>query len=302
MGDSRMKHNMLSQMKIAAGLLFLLSTMHGCGETVEESNEETEGVFDALTYNVAGLPQGISSSDPASYTPMISPLLNAFDLVLVQEDFVYHRDLKRDSEHLYESEPKDPIARIMADGLNRFSDFPFDTLYREQWADCYGTAEGGNVTGAGDCLAEKGFSVARTTLAPGVEIDVYNHHAEAGGGTEDDAIRAAGFEQLTAYIQANSAGQAILIAGDTNLSRDDEQDGPVLQKFMADNQLQDACTVLACEVDKIDRFFFRNNEHVTLTPISWRIADEFVTDEGQALSDHVAIHVEFRWESVLRAP
>src|SRR5690606_27992207 len=41
----------------------------------------TEGTFDALTYNVAGLPVGLSSSQPDINTPYISPLLNAYDLV-----------------------------------------------------------------------------------------------------------------------------------------------------------------------------------------------------------------------------
>ncbi len=63
------------------------------------------GVLQVLTYNVAGLPQGISSSNPATNTSQISPKLNAYDLVLVQEDFWYHADLARDAHHAYQTPP-----------------------------------------------------------------------------------------------------------------------------------------------------------------------------------------------------
>jgi hypothetical protein len=39
------------------------------------------GTFSVLTYNVAGLPLGFSSSSPEVNTVQISPRLNAFDLV-----------------------------------------------------------------------------------------------------------------------------------------------------------------------------------------------------------------------------
>ena len=45
------------------------------------------GTFLMLTYNVAVLPDSLSSSHPSEYTPQISPLLNAYDVVVVQEDF-----------------------------------------------------------------------------------------------------------------------------------------------------------------------------------------------------------------------
>src|SRR5688572_5820705 len=45
------------------------------------------GTIRFLTYNVAGLPEGVSKSHPAANTPLMSPLLNDFDLVVVQEDF-----------------------------------------------------------------------------------------------------------------------------------------------------------------------------------------------------------------------
>ena len=43
--------------------------------------------FTTLSYNVAGLPQEISKAQPREHIPLISPLLNDFDVVLTQEDF-----------------------------------------------------------------------------------------------------------------------------------------------------------------------------------------------------------------------
>ena len=75
----------------------------GCTAELEQS----EVTVSVLSYNVAGLPAGISSSEPDVNTPIISPLLNDYDIVLVQEDFIYHRDLARDAEHTFHSEEKE---------------------------------------------------------------------------------------------------------------------------------------------------------------------------------------------------
>ena len=56
--------------------------------------EEMEGSFNILSYNVGGLPEIISSSTPSKYTKLISPKLNDFDVVNVQEDFLYNSTLQ----------------------------------------------------------------------------------------------------------------------------------------------------------------------------------------------------------------
>jgi hypothetical protein len=154
------------------------------------SDVEMSGELTALTYNVAGLPQGLSGSNPAMNTPLISPLLNDYDLVLVQEDWlaptpnntgfnVYHDLLAAEARHPHHSTPmpvplgQNPIrpSALLSDGLNEFSNFPFGETTRVMWEGCFG-ALGANDGGASDCGALKGFSVAVHTLAPGVEVDV----------------------------------------------------------------------------------------------------------------------------------
>ena len=84
------------------------------------------------------------------------------------------------AQHAYRSEPMTHSLALMADGLNWFSRFPFSWIHRVRWAQC-----NGYLGAASDCMADKGFSFGELTLAPGVSVDVYNLHAEAGGSERD---------------------------------------------------------------------------------------------------------------------
>lgn len=280
--------------------------------------EEQSGELLALTYNVAGLPDILSDSEPAINTPFISPLLNDYDLVLVQEDWltpdpnpsdlvVYHDLLAAEALHPYQSvpmpipfgtDPKRPQA-VLSDGLNRFSQTEFGELTKVRWEDCFGsfdTKDGG----AADCLAIKGFSVARHVLAPGIEVDIYNLHGEAGGTDADQALSAAGFEQLATFVNEHSAGRAVILGGDTNLHNDPgEPDEAVWDGFQATTGVIDVCTVVDCGADdtQIDKFAFRSSENLTIEPLSHSFEREkFVRPTDQApLSDHDALAVRFRW-------
>lgn len=282
---------------------------------------ERTGQFRALTYNVAGLPEPLSGSEPSINTPEISPLLNAYDLVLVQEDWaipdpppgppfdqfeLYHHLLVADVTHPYLSEPKpiplgtDPArpTALLSDGLNRMSRFPFGELTRVMWPSCFGgldTSDGG----AGDCLAQKGFSVARTELTPGVEVDVYNLHAEAGNTETDIPMRAEDFEVLAEFIDTYSAGRAVIVGGDYNLHTDRPHDAEIFDDFRDATGLADVCEVVDCGADlhRIDKFTFRSGGGVTLEPLTHRFErDVFVREsDGEPLSDHDALAVDFAW-------
>jgi len=272
------------------------------------------GEFLALSYNVAGLPDSLSGSIPSLYTPIISPLLNGYDLVLVQESWqtpdpnplaplrVYHELLVADADHPYKSDPApaplglDPNrpSALVSDGLNRFSQFPFDPATRAAWEGCFGELDNG-----ADCLAQKGFSVARTTLATGVTLDIYNLHMEAGNGPEDEQVRDDGVTQLSDFLNAFSAGEAIIVGGDFNLHSDEEPDSTQFQRLLSETGLIDVCDFLGCpEPGRIDKFLFRSNDSLTLTPRSWNFeTDVFVTDDEQPLSDHEALAVRFEWSA-----
>lgn len=242
-----------------------------------------------LTYNVAGLPQGISSSNPEVNIPQISPLLNGYELVLVQEDFFYHAELVADVEHPHQSVPwpEDPEAEGFGDGLNRFSQWPFGELERQQWYDCHGQLDC-----ASDCLARKGWSFARHTLAEGAEVDVYNLHMEAGGCPEDLEIRTQATLDLAEAIAERSDGRALIVAGDFNLRATDPEDVTPLQNIIEGAGLTDACDAVECGDQRIDHIMVRNGETLTLEVEQWWIPDEFTeARSGEPLSDHAPVAI-----------
>lgn len=271
-------------------LMTALSLGAGCASDPAQT-EPVSGVFSVLTYNVAGLPEGISGSNPEANMPVISPLLNDYDLAFVQEDFWYHEALIQSAQHPYQSDPKEKHKTVVDDGLNHFSIFPFSNFERHQWVACFGTLDNSN-----DCLAEKGFSVATFAIAPGVEVDVYNHHAEAGGGPEDNAAREAGFAQLSEFMTTHSAGKAVIVAGDTNLHGFDPTDEPVLAAFMAAQDLTDSCRSLDCGEESIDRVLHRSSDALSLKAVFWERPPQFVDAEGGPLSDHFPVHVRIEWQ------
>lgn len=270
----------------------------------------TSGDFLALTYNVAGLPEGISGSSPLTNTPLISPLLNGYELVVVQESWqtpdpnplaplrVYHELLVADALHPYKSssaplplgqDPRRPSA-LVSDGLNMFSQFAFDPdQIRHMWTNCHASAA--------DCLSLKGFSISRMTLARGITVDVYNLHMEAGGDPQDEALREDAVDQLLAQMSTYSAGRAIIIGGDFNLHTDEEPDATTYQRLLTSAGLTDVCAAVGCpDIGRIDKFAFRGNATLAITPLAWSNDDALFQDgSGEDLSDHEPIAARFDW-------
>jgi hypothetical protein len=337
---------------VATGLAFAGALPAAWGEPAPRTGELT-----ALSYNVAGLPEQISGSEPATNSPLISPLLNHYDLVLLQEDWDdplaearqaglvpedvprlgYHDLVVGQADHPYRSDPAPnpgtDLRRlptgppITADGLNRLSRFPFGPLERVMWEACHGEVtvtaveEAMGVTGlddaldeaglgavnheidggSADCGAQKGFSVARTELAPGITVDVYNLHADAGSHELDQAARRSNFAQLATYILEHSAGQAVILGGDTNLKADRPDrvsDAVAWSEFLAATGLTDVCDAVDCGDDDtvIDKFAFRGAPGIRVVPTSHSFERErFTRADGEPLSDHDALAVTFRW-------
>jgi hypothetical protein len=282
----------------------------GCGGD-DDGDAAVSGAFLALTYNVAGLPQGISGSNPEVNTPLIGPLLNDYDLVLMQESWktpdpnplaptrVYHEILEAASQHPYRSvsqplplnqNPDRPSA-IVSDGLNRFSQFPFGDVTRQRWAGCDDSAA--------DCLSLKGFSVARTELVPGVCVDVYNLHGEAGNTDHDLELKDENMRDLIDFMLAYSDGRAVIVGGDFNMRIRRDRDAANLARLASEAGVQDACIAQdIVDIEEIDKFFFRSNDRVTLNPVSCRLEiEKFVDPEGGPLSDHDPLAVRFEWAS-----
>ena len=247
--------------------------------------EQPTGDFDLLSYNVAGLPEGVSGSSPSVNHPLISAKLNGYELALVQEDFWYHDLLAISALHPYQSPPSvsSPTLTNLGDGLNRFSELRFDVLYRVPWNQCNGVIDCGS-----DCLTDKGFSMA-PTLVNNVRVDVYNLHMDAGGCAGDLQARESQRQQLADYMAANSAGNPVIVVGDFN-----QNDLPAA--FLSGTGLADACQAVGCGDNRIDKVLFRGSATLGLTPLQWRIPTEFVDGNQHPLSDHEPVAVRFRWE------
>lgn len=347
---SRRFRLLLVPVALAAAFVGLIPAARG-------DSSSLTGSLTALSYNVAGLPAVLSGSDPATNSSLISPLLNDYDIVLLQEDwadplhgvreaglagdvppFMYHHEVVADAEHPYRSEPaphpygtelrRAPSGpTFLSDGLNRLSQFAFGPLTRVMWEQCYGdlafaaaeealAASGlddvfddlglGVVNqeidgGDADCAAQKGFSVARTELAPDVTVDVYNLHADAGGHERDMTAREGNFAQLAAFILEYSDGHAVILGGDTNLKiaqLNRSRDARAWSRFLAATGMVDVCGAIDCGVDDavIDKFAFRSVDGLELIPQSHSFEREkFTRTDGEPLSDHDPLAVRFQW-------
>lgn len=267
----------------------------------------TSGSFQAVTYNVAGLPEFLSSAvtPRKSSTQEIGRRIAPYDIVNVQEDFNYHAALYSTDVHPYRTATSGGAG--IGSGLNTVSYAPYAKFQRVKWKSC-------NFNG-GDCLTPKGFTYMRVSLPNGATVDVYNLHADAGSDSGDMAARTKEFAQLSSFMASNSAGQAVLILGDTNTRY--TRVGEPTAAFVASNGLTDAWVQLeqggkapatgsatllcadtnptdSCEV--VDKVFYRSSSKVTLAATSYHNAwSSFLTSDGKMLSDHPPIVVGFTW-------
>ena len=248
------------------------------------------GAFELVTYNVAGLPEGISQSHPLTNLPLIGGLLNKYDIALVQEDFAYPRELRRGVQSAHASPAFVRGTRLnFGDGLSQFARWPFSDLRRVPWTSCNGI-----VDSFFDCLTPKGFSVTRQALAEGVWVDLYNLHMDAGWSPDDRAARTAQVAQLADAIRRGSSGNAVIVAGYTNIR---QRDRGLLAELLAEAGLADACATLRCpEPSRVDRVLYRSSTELHLEPKAWRIDRGFVDARGEPLSDHLAVAVAFEWQ------
>lgn len=249
----------------------------------------SNGTFTVLTYNVAGLPQGISQGQPVLNTPKISARLDGFDIVLTQEDFFYGKELKSKATHPYYAPRSE--AGTLGDGLSRFSVFPITAVDHQAWEVCHGY-----LWYANDCLTPKGFSFARHTIAPGVEIDIYDLHADAGRDQGDMEARSKGVDQLIAYIKKNSEGRAVIIGGDTNL-RSRPIDEASFKRLLDSLGLTDACAEVGDGKPRLDRVVYRSGQGVELKAVRHQVEHEKFSVAGLPLSDHLPISVTFEWRA-----
>jgi exonuclease III len=288
----------VSAMAVAASLLTVsLSVAHAAGGS---------GNLSVLTYNVSGLPGVVNSadSDRGTSTTAIGERIGPYSVINVQEDFNYHKNLYAADNHQFRTPTSGGAG--FGSGLNTLSSFPVTGLDRVTWRSCS--------EGSGDCLTPKGFTFLRVGVADGVNVDIYNLHADAGDAEGDLTARADNLAQLSEYIQANSKGNAVIVMGDTNTRY--TRSGDTIAKFATGNGLTDAWVQLekggtppragdpallcgsnpdnGCEV--VDKVLYRGSSHLTLNATAYNNEHSaFLNDSRVMLSDHDPIKVDIRW-------
>jgi hypothetical protein len=157
--------------------------------------------------------------------------------------------------------------------------------------------------------------MARTRLAEGVYVDIYNLHTQAQTATADLDARRKDILQLLTYIEAESAGNAVIVMGDTNTryTRDGDnmwefqrrgfsdawvnliRKGSVPAVGAAAMTCDPAVTSPTCEI--VDKFMYRGNAHVTLKPTAYDIQTDAKDANGVELSDHRPIAATWSWST-----
>ena len=264
------------------------------------------GTFSVITYNVAGLPQMISSAatNRDVSTPEIGRKLNGFDVAHVQEDFNYNDLLCGMSQHPYRTISKGKV--LFGDGLNTFSRFPIREVRRVKWDDC---------TGA-DCFTPKGFSYSQLEVAAGVFIDFYNVHANAYNHRSAAAARRKNMIQLSDFIKKHSPGNAVVIMGDLNGRYGFDQDNIGL--LHESTGMEDAWVKLKKQgifpnasaetppsdimssgdsSETIDKILYRSSSSIQLNVSDYRLEKLLFSNAGgQPLSDHHPVSAKLTWK------
>jgi len=264
------------------------------------------GELHILTYNIAGLPEIISSAKTKrdSSIQHIGRKLNAFDIVNVQEDFHYNAFLYKENAHPYRSPSTGTVP--FGDGLSTLSKYPIVKFERVAWQACNGA----------DCLTPKGFTMARIQLAEAVFVDVYNVHATAQDDRNATKARQKNLKQLIKYIRKYSSGHALLLLGDFNAHYQNSNDN--ILDFQQQLRLHDswielqqtgvfpdkkddfvALDALAVTdmTESIDKIFYRSTTELRFVPVAYKIENQlFTTPSGEPLSDHCAVSLRLTWQ------
>lgn len=283
-----------------------------------------------VTYNTFGLPPipGIVPDRSAEFAAM-APLLedlhaDGTPTVLAMQE-LFHQDyydtVTNPATVTYPTvTAKDNGGpSSIGDGLTLMSDLDVLSFSRTQWANCFGS---GGLFGS-DCDTNKGFMFARAELAPGIEIDFYQLHADAGTDTDSRIARLANIAQLVTAIQSNSTGRAVIVLGDTNslYTRSAEDFGQILSALgLEDAWIESAlggaipgfgsannsgcppprgsatgaaidASGATCEL--VDKILFRSGGGVQLTLLDYDVALNFVDGTGNPLSDHLPVAATF---------
>lgn len=262
--------------------------------SVTAANAEDE--LRLLVYNTHGLPALLAGDDPASRFPRIGERARAFDLALLQEDFAHHERLvgalaagtriERGPQNRF---PFCPFCS--GSGLTLLSRLP-DGWHIEVESFPFETCAGW-IGGLNDCLATKGFQLARVRSPGGAGFFVMHTHLDAGRGEADREARRSQLAAMADAAEASADGEALLVAGDLNLDAEDAGDRALLDSFRSRLGLGDTGAQGRAENGwaVLDYILYRSGRTADFEILEAGEANGF-EHEGVPLSDHPAL---FAW-------
>ncbi|PLB45316.1 endonuclease/exonuclease/phosphatase family protein [Aspergillus steynii IBT 23096] len=272
----------------------------------------SSGLFNVLSFNVAGLPPIFNNNDVPGDKATNSEAIGArfaeygYDVIHVQEDFNFHAHVYKTDNHAYRTATSGGAG--FGSGLNTLANFPWIDFERIKWDTC------SDASGA-DCLTPKGFTSMRLRLDEGVYVDFYNLHADAGSNSADVEARGANLQQLADYIGNNSAGNAVLVFGDTNarytssgekirvFEKEQSMNNPWIQLILNGEEPSQGIDPWKCDnptpnntCETVDKIFYRGSRALSLDAKFWNYEDaKFLSNNGTILSDHNPITSNFTW-------
>ena len=143
--------------------------------------------------------------------------------------------------------------------------------------------------GLNDCFASKGFQLARIETPSEKYVFILNTHLDAGRSTSDRKVRADQLNQILAKVEKVIDGEALIVAGDLNLRRNDPQDSHLLEAFKKDLGLLDSFGGVKNR-PSLDYILYRNGTDTTLEVLEVGINPDFQYD-NKPLSDHPALFI-----------
>ena len=265
-----------------------------------------------VNFNVAGLPFGILQGENVRANQREAGRYlseNGFDIVAVQEDFGFHKQLIKNLNGFnYITNHTGGIPG--GDGLNIFTkNMPVYNETRVSW-----NVESGILSDGSDALTPKGFTYTVIDVGNGIYVDFYNLHADAYGGEGSIKARTSQYKQLAEFIKARSAenDRPVIVTGDfNNYMHTHEDDGALYKTLYLDCGLKDAWIEYHNNGDyfnlhkwhisglpawgnwdSVERFMYKSGGGVDIVVSDFRFV-EVCNDKGKSISDHSAAECDF---------
>ena len=248
-----------------------------------------------LAYNTHGLLAVFARDDPEERFPLIGEKTKGYQLSLLQEDFAHHelllKNLNEGSVALRgNTNNKSFCPFCSGSGLTMISNLEKEwqiEIQSEAFNACSGWLGGLN-----DCFASKGFQLARIETPLGKHFYVVNTHLDAGRNSSDRQARATQLQQIAAKMKQEASGEALIVAGDLNLRRNDPEDSSLLEAFMEDLDLTDSVRGVHFERGwpVLDYILYRNGRNINLEVLEVGEDTDFQSEKGP-LSDHPALFI-----------